>query len=217
MGHAGDGISFALSPNLELVASIGGDQTIKLWEVSSGRLLRNLRAQDARISDDLAFTPDGLSVISAGDRIRIWKLEDGQLKREIGSVDAGNNFSLQNYVRAIAVSPDGQHVLAGYRDHGVRLWNISTGMLTRTFDGMREEVGAVKFSPDGKFVVAASRIGFQDSDVSMWDVGSGELVRRFHPQERLVASRWFALTVHRIWKARHLARQQSVHCHRDRN
>ena len=60
-------------------------------------------------------------------------------------------------VTAVAVTPDGRHVVAGDRDYTVKLWNVETGELIRTIEGHTDQVYAVSVTPDGHKVVSGSR------------------------------------------------------------
>jgi WD40 repeat protein len=113
--------------------------------------------------------------------LRVWDVRSGALlvTTSIPRDDRERRYDLSHHARTVAFSPDGKYLVGGYRDHKMRLRDADTGALVRTFEGHREEIGAVSFSSDGRFLVSASRIGLQDVDILMWDVGSGALVRRF--------------------------------------
>lgn len=79
-------------------------------------------------------------------------------------------------IRAVAVSPDGRCVLSGsFNTNVVRLWDVQTGKLTRSFAGHTKKIHGVAFSRDGN--LTASGGGDDDSTIRIWNVGDGELVR----------------------------------------
>ncbi len=55
-------------------------------------------------------------------------------------------------------------------DNTIRLWNVSTGVSLRTFEGNLETVESVAFSPDGKTLAS----GRWDNTIKLWNVSTGE-------------------------------------------
>jgi eukaryotic-like serine/threonine-protein kinase len=63
-------LACAISPNLERVAAVGGDGTVRLWDLRSQQEVAALRGGMAY---DLAFTPDGNRLVCvSGSSIVIW-------------------------------------------------------------------------------------------------------------------------------------------------
>ncbi|MGM0476692.1 MAG: WD40 repeat domain-containing protein [Pseudomonadota bacterium] len=72
-------------------------------------------------------------------------------------------------VLSVAFAPDGRHVLSGSMDRTVRLLDLGTGKVVRTFTGHDDSVHAVAFSPDGRRVLSGS----SDHTVRLWEAASG--------------------------------------------
>jgi WD40 repeat protein len=62
----------------------------------------------------------------------------------------------QNWVSAVAYSPDGKTVLSGSADKTARLWDVATGKPIDAPLQHQGEVYAVAYSPDGKAVLTGS-------------------------------------------------------------
>jgi len=86
-------------------------------------------------------------------------------------------------ISALAFSPDSRALISGSEDKSIKLWDIGTGRLIRTFRGHSSAITAVAFSPDGKSVLSASpanRYFFsEDKPMKLWDVSTGKLIRNF--------------------------------------
>ncbi|MGB6538255.1 MAG: WD40 repeat domain-containing protein, partial [Xanthobacteraceae bacterium] len=65
-------------------------------------------------------------------------------------------------------------MLSGSRDKTVKLWNLSTGALVRTFLGHTGEVLGVAFAPNGRAALSCDL-----KVIKLWDVASGALLRTF--------------------------------------
>ena len=76
-------------------------------------------------------------------------------------------------VYAIDYSPDGKHIVAGYNNNLVRIWNATTGKMEHVLKGHTGVVWSVAYSPDGKMIISGSA----DKTIKCWDVETGNLIR----------------------------------------
>ncbi len=79
-----------------------------------------------------------------------------------------------DFVRSVAISSDGRRALSGGRDKTLRLWDLATGNLLRTFKA-KHKVRQVAISPDGR---RAFSVG-NSSYLHLWDLATGRRLRRF--------------------------------------
>lgn len=105
--------SLAFSPDGRILISGGDDNSIKLWDVDSGKEL-NSGKHSARVRT-VAFSPDGKLIASGDDSgiIKIWDvktMENVVLPRH------------DNAVTSLAFSPDGKTLASGSKDRTVRFW-----------------------------------------------------------------------------------------------
>src|SRR6266571_4731341 len=97
-------------------------------------------------------------------------------------------------VSSVAFAPDGASVLSSSGDRTLKLWNVATGQLIRSFTGHRvpspleDVVSAVAFAPDGARVLSCS----WDGTLKLWDAATGQLIRSFTGHAAFVASVAFA-------------------------
>ncbi|KAG2744123.1 WD40 repeat-like protein [Suillus brevipes Sb2] len=97
--------------------------------------------------------------------IQVWDLETDT---QVGEEWEDKDFR----VETIALSPDSKKVASGSRDGAVKLWNVDTGKIIKTWTGHTKEVRSVSWSPDGGRVVSVSN----DGTFRVWDVENGKTI-----------------------------------------
>jgi WD40 repeat protein len=161
-------VSVAFSPDSKYALSGSFDNTLKLWEISSGKEIRTFSGHSNRINS-VAFSPDGRYTLSGSSdkTVKFWDIASGkEIRTFMGHSSA---------ITSVAFSPDGRYALSGSEDETIKLWDITTGKEVRTFCG-HSWVTSVAFSPNSKYVIS----GAHDKTVKLWEVTSGKEVRTFN-------------------------------------
>ena len=165
-GHSHDVDSVSFSPNGKTLASTAGnDNTIKLWDVESGKETRTLPGHSA--VDSASFSPDG-KILASGSvdyTIKLWDVESGkELRTLTGHTDA---------VDSVSFSPDGKTLASGSADHTIKVWDVETGKELRSLTGHSYVGYFLAFSSDGKTFASGSN----DNTIKLWDVETGKELR----------------------------------------
>ncbi len=167
-GHTAPVESVAFSPDGKYIISGSQDNTIRLWDVLTGKEIRVFKGHYDDVTS-VAFSPDRKFVLSGSqdNTIRLWDVLTGKKIR----------FFKGHYddVTCVTFSPDGKYVMSGSDDNTARIWDVQTGKEIRVFRRYRWTVTSVAFSPDGKLTV----LGGKDSTVRLWDVQTGKEIRVF--------------------------------------
>ena len=77
-----------------------------------------------------------------------------------------------DWVRAIALSPDGKVLASGAADKTTRLWDTESGAILHTLEGHSNYVYGVAFSSDGTLASGSS-----DKTIRLWNSRSGALLK----------------------------------------
>jgi len=176
-GHTSAVNSVAFSPDGKTLASASWDNTIKLWNISTGKLISTFIGHTDAVSS-VAFSPDGKTLASASldKTIILWNISTGKpISTLTGHTGA---------VWGVAFSPDGKTLASASWDKTIILWNISTGKLISTFIGHSNTVSSVAFSPDGKTLASASL----DKTIILWNISTGKQISTFTGHSNTVLS-----------------------------
>jgi WD40 repeat protein len=166
-------VVIAFAPDGKTVAASGFSfgvgtprATLGLWDVASGRHLRDLEGVGRIFIDFVTFAPDGKLLVTAGvnsqPKINVWEVATGKpLPGWLGKHEGD---------LPVAFSPDGKTLAtAGAADRRlIWLWDVATGKERGRLRGHEGPVLTLTFSPDGKTLASGSL----DTTALVWDVGS---------------------------------------------
>jgi WD40 repeat protein len=149
----------AVSPDGKMIAC--GSYGIHIWQPNASSRRLDIRLGHGGI-ESLAFFPDGRHIIVITSfRISTWDVISGTT---IWVSDR------QKEINCMALSPNGEQFVIGYRDGTVGLWDATS--LSRDFldQGPQNPTTAISFSPDGR-QIASSYSG--DDGIHILDAQSG--------------------------------------------
>lgn len=164
--------SVKFSPDGQFMAAFvfnqGSGHAITIWDSNSGEEVKNLL--HSGITDPTALTISADSkTIAAGTsygEINIWKTETGE------RLSQPKPEYFLNDDKSIALSPDGSLFAFTGRDNTIRLWDIDSGTVLRSFTD-DAQVYRLWFTPDGNTLISSN----DDHIFRFWDINTGDELR----------------------------------------
>jgi DNA-binding beta-propeller fold protein YncE len=185
-------LSAAVSPDGKFVLALNAANHPSISVVETGSMKETARVPVADAGLGLAFSPDGRRVYAGGgSRNAVLEFAfspAGELKAS-REISAGPPAAA-NFIGDVAVSPDGNTILAGDLLHDrVLVMNASSGQVTRAFKSGRRPY-RILFHPDGKSYFVSS---WADASVYEYSLPSGNEMARArvgaHPADLVLSNR----------------------------
>jgi WD40 repeat protein len=176
--HTHAASSLALSSNGKWLVTGSHDGSARLWEVSTGRLIRVFRGHTANVYC-VALSKDGsrLATGSVDKTTRVWEVATGQEIRALH----GHAMNLTS----VSLSSDGTLLASASHDGTVRVWNVDAGKQIQVYHHDNLIPGGAPFqdrcwlnamlSNDGTRLVTNSA----KNPARMWETVTGKELRAF--------------------------------------
>ncbi len=180
-GHTSLVNSVAFLLDGKTVASAGGDNSVKLWDIESGRQIKSLAGHTRYILSVAVSSKGTLASGGLDNTVKLWNVETGEQFKSL----AGHS----SVIYSVAFSPDAKTVASASGDHTVKLWNVETGQQLKSLEGHTDQVFSVTFSPDGKTIASGSI----DNTIKLWNVETGQQLKSFEGHTDEILSVAFSL------------------------
>ncbi|GAA0436606.1 hypothetical protein Acor_82850 [Acrocarpospora corrugata] len=163
-----DGVDF--SPDGAMLAVGNDDNSVRLWDVASGRRVGKRLIGHTDGITKVVYGPNDGAVLATGSDDGTARLWDAASRQEVVPPLTGHNES----VTELAFSPDGAILAtASLADRTIRLWDTSTGdQIGDPLTGHTEGVCEVAFSPNGRTLASTGL----DGTTRLWDVDTRSAV-----------------------------------------
>ena len=168
----------------------GRDPVIFTTGDSSHKLIQTTPESQHKVQK-VSFSPNGkiFAVGCLNSEIKFFSADNGQLMNSISA------FSSDWWLRAMIFSPDGKFIFAASNtgagrewldkttgkwivrknNEPIKMWDVQTRNLARTFDTKGRDIESLEISLDGKRLLA----GLSNGKVVIWDVATGAEIRSF--------------------------------------
>lgn len=149
----------AISPDNRLIAAIGDNNKITIWDVNSGIIVT--RFESLSNSNEIKFSPDGnYLIVESGGTLRFYNVTNWAFQTRIITSD---------YIWSFDISRDQNRIVTATKDQSINIWNFQGDFI--------KEIPA----SNGNAVVKINNIGTnvyatQFFKLIRWDVNSGEIL-----------------------------------------
>ena len=165
----------AFSRDSRLIAASGGDNSVTVWDVLSGRELYKLGGSSLGSASTafgvyfIAFTPNN-RLVTISDAVRIWDLSSGRELQTFAATEMGGITSFNGSDSGLTLSPDGTQLLllTESLEPEVRFIELASGRETRRVKVSEDRIDGVQlaFNADGHLLAA----GVRENRFKIWNV-----------------------------------------------
>ncbi len=196
----------AFTPDGNLLAS-ADDKTLRVWEVSTGKLLHTIEEQNEVSS--IAFSPDGeLMVTASAEAVGLWNVSTWTMFRAFKTEESHRHGNIEYCCGSTALAARfdalGELIISGHEDGTIKVWNpkAATPLPNPYSELVRvvktsEKNESLAWSFDEKLVVVNAGSG---ESPAIWNWSNGKPLRRlprdanyiakvaFSPDNRVIAT-----------------------------
>ncbi len=163
--HQGNPVGdVALSHDGRLMAALGTDRVIRVWETQEMQLIRTLSLDVGRFHS-IEFYPTTQQLVSGSSDgfVRVWN----PAKNSLPILEAKHGPA----VHFVKVSPDGKQVLTAGQKGAIRIWELASLSFIQEIPAGKAGVADVCFSADSDLLIVAS----QDGLTRQWNLADASI------------------------------------------
>lgn len=200
-GHAAGILSICYSADGKYIITSSGDYCVKLWDVSSMRLIRTFYGHTARVfSANFSHSGNSIVTCSFDKTIRIWDFATGVCLKIINCND--------KEIHAAYYSNDDKYIISCEYKNCIKVWDAKTGSLFITItDKSFTDLNFISLSPINNYVISAAT-----PVIKIWDFTTGICVKTlsvpddatnaiFSPDGKYIAVSFFLKNKIRIYNS----------------
>ena len=201
--HAGHSADMVFTPDGQHIISRSYHE-LKVWDANDGTLLASEALPQG--FGAIAVSNDGLVAVGLSSErlptyasldstlIKLFRLQsNGGKVADITISGAGRLEGSLGAIDGLAFSPDGRLVAAACEDSVLRIWDIHSTQLVKSFAEHRGPLISVDFSPDGKQICAAGGVfdkTWHSGEAVVWDLETEEIRRTVYHRRPIYAAKF---------------------------
>ena len=172
------GAATSLSVRNNRALTSHADGTSVVWDLDGRRALFSFKRNDASIwAATFAGSEDQIATASHDWTVALWQTSSQ-------SAPAHMLEGHENAVQALATEPSGHWLASGGADRMVKLWDLETNELKRTYRNHSDFISALAITNDGATLAAASL----DGAIKLWSTSSSRPLRTLNNHTDKVTS-----------------------------
>jgi WD40 repeat protein len=175
-GHSAQILGLGFSGTNTLV-SVASDQTAKIWDITTGKLLRTAKLPVGKQLDFAIARGRTLAADTSFGHVRLWNFETGEVLKDFQPGDS--------WACAVAFTPDEKSLVIGTEKGVLRVMDVATLTVTRTID---------LDSPIKSLAASAEHIvvGYSDGTVAVLNFGDQPSVPEVKKQKGAIRALAFS-------------------------
>jgi WD40 repeat protein len=160
--HTGYVWRVAFNSNSTLLASVGSDNFLRLWNTRNGNQSRALRSSAPLRG--LAISPNGRQILTGSEEgeVILWETSSGDKLMSRSEHDAS--------VNAVAFSPDGNRAASLDGVGMLVIWDLTTGESQQAIQAHDAQAFALLWMPESNIIIT----GADDGRLILWDGTTGD-------------------------------------------
>jgi len=183
-GHLANITAADFSYDNKLIISASMDNTVRLWDLKTGREMKKLLVTSKKGVHSIAASSNG-KFIACGDGsgiVSIWNAKDYSLLYTLKAHDAA--------ITVLKFITNDSRIITASNDGDVKLWDLNTQLQIFTLKGHTKPVKEVFFSNDGAYLSSSS----EDSTIRIWDMKKAKEYKRFYYPVGTLSFAFFSTT-----------------------
>lgn len=172
-GHTEPVSAVAISPDGTMIISGSKDQTLKIWDIKTGKEICTL-SENAGVVTAITMTSDGSKIITGSDKtLKIWDVKSALDSKVISSqgikiwtAPTAKSIFAKSIGSPIAVTPDGTKLVSAVEG---KVCDFETGKLLYTLNDI---ISTVSITTDGSKIIGLD----SGNNIKIFEVSTGRTI-----------------------------------------
>ena len=170
--------SVSVSPDGNSLVTGGGENTLKIWDITTGKEITELSKAHTGSINFVQFSSDGKHIVSGDStgEIKIWDATN--VSEPITSMRHGSSW-----IRSANFSPDDSQIVSiSESSNEIKIWNVATGSEINTFGENPDMMYCTAFNPDGTQIVSGDETGI----IMIRDANNGSEIMKLNAESMVL-------------------------------